>query len=51
MSMRGRPKCEMVPLGGKAHGAKGVVMSTYGRPKCELVPLGGKAHGAKGVVV
>jgi hypothetical protein len=51
MSTHGRPKCELVPLGGKARSAKGVVMSTHGRPKCELVPLGGKARSAKGVVV
>jgi hypothetical protein len=50
MSTPGRPKCELVPLGGRARSAKGVHVSTPGRPKCELVPLGGTARSAKGVV-
>ena len=48
MSTQGRPKCELLPLGGKARSAKGVHESTQGRPECELLPLGGKARSAKG---
>jgi hypothetical protein len=49
MSTPGRPKCELLPLGGTARSAKGVLMATPGRPKCELLPLGGTARSAKGV--
>jgi len=48
MSALGRPKRELLPLGGKARSAKGALMSAPGRPKRELLPLGGKARSAKG---
>jgi hypothetical protein len=48
MSAQGRPKRELLPLGGKARSAKGAPMSAQGRPKRELLPLGGKARSAKG---
>ena len=49
MSAPGRPKREMLPLGGKARSAKGAhQMSAPGRPKREMLPLGGKARSAKG---
>jgi hypothetical protein len=51
MSAPGRPKRELLPLGGKARSAKGAVMSTPGRPKRELLLLGGKARSAKGAVM
>jgi hypothetical protein len=51
MSAPGRPKRELLPLGGTARSAKGAVkMSTPGRPKRELLPLGGAARSAKGAV-
>jgi hypothetical protein len=49
MSTPGRPKCELLPLGGAARSAKGVRVCTPGRPKCELLPLGGTARSAMGV--
>jgi hypothetical protein len=48
MSAAGRPKHELLPLGGKARSAKGAPLSAAGRPKRELLPLGGKARSAKG---
>ena len=49
MSAPGRPKREMLPLGGKARSAKGAYqLSAPGRPKREMLPLGGKARSAKG---
>jgi len=50
MSAPGRPKRELVPLGGKARSAKGAHIGAPGRPKRELVPLGGMARSAKGAV-
>jgi hypothetical protein len=47
MSPPGRPKGELLPLGGKARSAKGAHLSPPGRPKGELLPLGGKARSAK----
>jgi len=49
MSAPGRPKRELLPLGGTAHSAKGVVTRAPGRPKRELLPLRGTARSAKGV--
>ena len=50
MSAPGRPKRELLPLGGKgAQRQGGSPMSAPGRPKRELLPLGGKARSAKGV--
>jgi hypothetical protein len=37
MSAQGRPKRELLPLGGKARSAKGAPMSAQGRPKRELL--------------
>ena len=48
MSASGRPKRELLPLGGKARSAKGADSSAPGRPKRELLPLGGTARSAKG---
>ena len=48
MSAPGRPKRELVPLGGRARSAKGAHIRAPGRPKRELVPLGGRARSAKG---
>ena len=48
MSAPGRPKRELLPLGGKARSAKGAHQFAPGRPKRELLPLGGKARSAKG---
>jgi len=48
MSARGRPKRELLPLGGTPHSAKGPHPSAPGRPKPETaVRLGGKARSAK----
>jgi hypothetical protein len=51
MSAPGRPKRELLPLGGKARSAKGAPISAAGRPKRELLPLGGKARSAKGAPI
>ena len=48
MSAPGRPKRELLPLGGTARSAKGAPMSAPGRPKREGLPLGGKARSVKG---
>jgi hypothetical protein len=48
MSALGRPKRELLSLGGTARSAKGAQMSAPGRPKRELLPLGGTARSAKG---
>src|SRR6266536_4503039 len=48
MSAPGRPKRELLPLGGTARSAKGEPLIAPGRPKRELLPLGGTAHSAKG---
>ena len=49
MSAPGRPKRELLPLGGKARSAKGAPMSAPGRPKRgTAVRLGGKARSPKG---
>ena len=48
MSAPGRPKRELLPLGGTARSAKGAPLSAPGRPKRELLPRGGKARSAKG---
>jgi len=48
MSAPGRPKRELLPLGGTARSAKGVVIRAPGRPKRESVSLGGTAPGAQG---
>ena len=37
MSAQGRPKRELLPLGGKARSAKGAHQSAPGRPKRELL--------------
>jgi len=49
MSAPGRPKRELLPLGGTARSAQGVVICAPGRPKRALLPLGGTARSAKGV--
>jgi hypothetical protein len=44
----GRPKEGALPLGGKAHSAKGAhICLPNGRPKEGALPLGGKARSAK----
>ena len=48
MSAPGRPKRELLPLGGTARSAKGAPIRAPGRPKRELLPLGGTARSAKG---
>jgi len=52
MSAPGRPKRELVPLGGQRSGGSrkrgGPSNSAPGRPKREWVALGGKARSAKG---
>ena len=48
MSAPGRPKRELLPLGGQRGGeaaSVGAVMSAPGRPKRELLPLGGQRGG------
>jgi hypothetical protein len=42
MSAPGRPKRELLPLGGTARSAKGAQSSALGRPKREWAPLGGR---------
>jgi len=49
MSAPGRPKRELLPLGGKARSAKGVLIRAPGRPKRgTALCLAGKARSAKG---
>jgi len=50
MSAPGRPKRELLPRGGTARSAQGVVHRAPGRPKRELLPRGGTARSAEGVV-
>ena len=48
MSPPGRPKGELLPLGGRARSAKGAHIRPPGRPKGESLPPGGTARSAKG---
>ena len=48
MSAPGRPKRELLPLGGKARSAKGVLIRAPGRPQRELLHLRGTARSANG---
>jgi hypothetical protein len=49
MSVQGRPKRELLPLGGTARSAKGAHIRVQGHPKRELLPLGETVRSAKRV--